>query len=206
MFKILFWQNVLLAWALPWTIFEISTKRFELDSNPDYWCLCAWVDMLFQKKNFNTICFEVKHYHLKEVSKISIYICTLTIEVMIAVTLGHLPDIQPHWMRKFAWFLQITNIIYNNRITQDESFNIITFTSANSWFITGYPFHPIFNSSSLVLWRCPWSNGYRRRNWTRWHKLKSWMRLIAFHIALIPLGKVWIQLFSLQLWVNSGTD
>ena len=26
--------------------------------------------------------------------------------------------------------------------------------------------------------------------------------LIAFHIALIPLGKVWIQLFSLQLWVN----
>ena len=27
--------------------------------------------------------------------------------------------------------------------------------------------------------------------------------LIAFHIALILLGKVWIQLFSLQLWVNS---
>ena len=27
--------------------------------------------------------------------------------------------------------------------------------------------------------------------------------LVAFHIALIPLGKVWIQLFSLQLWVNS---
>ena len=30
--------------------------------------------------------------------------------------------------------------------------------------------------------------------------------LIAFHIALILLGKVWIQLFSLQLWVNSRTD
>ena len=28
----------------------------------------------------------------------------------------------------------------------------------------------------------------------------------AFHIALIPLGKVWIQLFSLQLWVNGRTD
>ena len=26
--------------------------------------------------------------------------------------------------------------------------------------------------------------------------------LIAVHIALIPLGKVWIQLFSLQLWVK----
>ena len=32
---------------------------------------------------------------------------------------------------------------------------------------------------------------------------KSWTTLIAFHIALIPLGKVWIQLFSLQLSVNS---
>ena len=31
-------------------------------------------------------------------------------------------------------------------------------------------------------------------------------RDIAFHIALIPLGKVGIQLFSLQLWVNSRAD
>ena len=31
-------------------------------------------------------------------------------------------------------------------------------------------------------------------------------RMIAFHIALIPLGKVWIQLFSIQLWVNSRAD
>ena len=51
-----------------------------------------------------------------------------------------------------------------------------------------------------------WCNGYRRRKWTRRHEFKSWTRLIAFHIALIPLGKVWIQLFSLQLWVNSWTD
>ena len=36
----------------------------------------------------------------------------------------------------------------------------------------------------------------------RWHV----SRLIAFHIALIPLGKVWIQLFFLQLWVNSRAD
>ena len=27
-------------------------------------------------------------------------------------------------------------------------------------------------------------------------------RLMAFHITLIPLGNIWIQLFSLQLWVN----
>ena len=51
-----------------------------------------------------------------------------------------------------------------------------------------------------------WRNGYRRRKWTRRHEFKSWTRLIAFHMALIPLRKVWIQLFSLQLWVNSRTD
>ena len=56
------------------------------------------------------------------------------------------------------------------------------------------------------FWRCPWCSRYRRRKWTRRHEFKSWTRLIAFHIALIPLGKVWIQLFSLQLWVNSRTD
>ena len=54
--------------------------------------------------------------------------------------------------------------------------------------------------------RCPWCNGYPSRKWIQWHEFKSWTRLIAFHIELIPLGKVWIQLFSLQLWVNSRTD
>ena len=57
-----------------------------------------------------------------------------------------------------------------------------------------------------ILWRCPWCNGYRRRKWIQRHEFKSWTRLIAFHIALIPLGKVWIQLFSLQLWVNSSLN
>ena len=64
----------------------------------------------------------------------------------------------------------------------------------------------IFLINNWLRRRCPWCNGYRRRKWTRWHEFKSWTRLIAFHIALIPLGKVWIQLFSLQIWVNSRTD
>ena len=55
-------------------------------------------------------------------------------------------------------------------------------------------------------WRCPWCNRYRHRIWTRRYEFNSWTRLIAFHIALIPLGNVWIQLFSLQLWVNSRAD
>ena len=65
---------------------------------------------------------------------------------------------------------------------------------------------PVAWEVPVVFGRCPWCNGYRRRKWTRWLEFKSWTRLIAFHIALIPLGKVWIQLFSLQLWVNSRTD
>ena len=58
----------------------------------------------------------------------------------------------------------------------------------------------------IYIWRYPLCNGYRRRKWTRRHEFKSWTRLIAFHIALIPLGKVWIQIFPLQLWVNSRAD
>ena len=58
----------------------------------------------------------------------------------------------------------------------------------------------------VVFWRYLWCNCYRRRKWTRRHEFKSWTKLIAFHIALIPLRKKWIQLFSPQLWVNSRTD
>ena len=42
--------------------------------------------------------------------------------------------------------------------------------------------------------------------WTRRHEFKFWTRLIAVHIIVIPFGKVWIQLFSLQVWVNSMAD
>ena len=45
-----------------------------------------------------------------------------------------------------------------------------------------------------------WSNSYCCRKWTRQPEFKSWVSL--FHIALIPLWKVWIQWFSLQLWIK----
>ena len=69
----------------------------------------------------------------------------------------------------------------------------------------------IFRQMTFELWgkykhSSPWCNRYRRRKWTRRHEFNSWTRLIAFHIALIPLGKLWIQLFSLQLWINSRAD
>ena len=67
---------------------------------------------------------------------------------------------------------------------------------------------------TLTLYHNKFTYLYRARgviaivvgNTTRRHEFKSWTRLIAFHIALIPLGKVWIQLFSLQLWINSRAD
>ena len=73
-------------------------------------------------------------------------------------------------------------------------------------YICRYMHQSIKTFISTSTWRCPWCNGYCRRKWTRRHEFKSWTRLITFHIALIPLGKVWIQLFSLQLWVNSRAD
>ena len=81
--------------------------------------------------------------------------------------------------------------------------------SATSVFLQGC-FLALNNPRRLICylnkWRCPWYNGYRRRKWTWWHEFKSWTRLIAFHIALTLLGMVWIQLFSLQLWVSSRAD
>ena len=50
-----------------------------------------------------------------------------------------------------------------------------------------------------ILLRCLWCNGYHCWKWTRWPEFKTWTRQFAFHIALILLGKVCIQLFSLQL-------
>ena len=55
-------------------------------------------------------------------------------------------------------------------------------------------FH-MFDSFHIIWWRCPWCNGYGCRKWT-WVQILD-MAFIAFHIGLIPLGKVWIQLFSL---------
>ena len=41
--------------------------------------------------------------------------------------------------------------------------------------------------------------------WSQRPDFKSRTMLFTFHIMLIPLGKVCIQLSSLQLWVNSRT-
>ena len=41
-------------------------------------------------------------------------------------------------------------------------------------------------STRKLMSMCPWCNGYRRSQWTWQHEFKSWTRLIACYIALIP--------------------
>ena len=84
---------------------------------------------------------------------------------------------------------------------------LLFFMVSSMKFMTSSDILDILRQSIIQFcWRCPSCNGYRRRKWTRRHEFKSWTWLTAFHIALIPLRKVWIQLFSLQLWVNSRAD
>ena len=52
-------------------------------------------------------------------------------------------------------------------------------------------------STEPSIKRCTCVNK-RKNSGSRW--------TLEIHIALILLGKVWIQLFFLQLWVNSRTD
>ena len=54
--------------------------------------------------------------------------------------------------------------------------------------------------------RCSWCYGYCCRKWTLPSEFKSWTRPFVFHIALILWGKICIQLFSLQLCINSRSD
>ena len=84
-------------------------------------------------------------------------------------------------------------------------------------------------------YRYSWCRGYRGWKWIRKNKFKSMMRLLVFYIELIiftnhsaragydtrsflndvkcnqsrpglPMGKVWIRLFSFKLLVNSRAD
>ena len=62
--------------------------------------------------------------------------------------------------------------------------NIRSFEEKENYFNLG------ILETDTIKQRCLWCNGYRPWKWTRRHEFKSWPRIIAFHIALIPLGKV----------------
>ena len=62
----------------------------------------------------------------------------------------------------------------------------------------GCDWSPIYHSA--ISGRRWWQNDY----WLP--EFESWTRQFAFHIALIPLGKLWILLFSLNLRGNYGEN
>ena len=100
-----------------------------------------------------------------------------------------------HFYILFLPFMLFLDIILSS------SFHLLFFFFFK-WSYTYINFSSSFPFSFFPKLIWIWCNGYRRWKWTRRHEFKSWMRLIAFHIALIPLGKVWIQLFSLRWLVK----
>ena len=83
---------------------------------------------------------------------------------------------------------------------------LVYYQDSHWWSLT-----PLQRSSWCILQpqptghKCPWCNCYCWK-WTWQPDFKPSARLFAFHIVLIPLGKVWIQLFSLQIRANSRVD
>ena len=91
--------------------------------------------------------------------------------------------------RAYGFFLVIFN--YRRHSLADGQRELLP----DSLWSAGCPAHSLSAFTNYYFYKlffrmCPWCNGYRRRKWIRRHKFKSWTRLIAFHIALIPLGKV----------------
>ena len=55
------------------------------------------------------------------------------------------------------------------------------------------------NALFISIVNCSYFEYCRRRKWTQQPEFKSLRRLFVFYVALIPTGKVCLQLFSLQL-------
>ena len=106
-----------------------------------------------------------------------------------------------HLLTAIVFWIILTYLLFLRKSPQNTSWYFLLY-----WIIIIKINFILYMKLPLLLWSCSWCKGYRRRKWTRQHEFKTWTRLIAFHIALIPLGKVWIRLFSLQLWVNRKAD
>ena len=99
----------------------------------------------------------------------------------------------------FFFFFELLKKYLNLYPPRVKSFRSIGITISKNIYIYFVVISIQFNMKSALsinpsiyisLHVCPWCNGYRRRKCTKRHEFKSWTRLIAFHIALIPLGKV----------------
>ena len=121
-------------------------------------------------------------------------------EITVMQFTGHSLPVH-HWSGTFT----LSHIISRARLR--DFFRLLAIGMCHIRYLRNCRFdHKSSGNNYHAVYRCPWCSRYHRRKWTRLYEFKSWTILIAFHIALIPLGKVWIRLFSLQLWVNCRTD
>ena len=68
------------------------------------------------------------------------------------------------------------------KMTSDFSFNII--------YIYIYIYIYVCVCVCVCVCECmPWCNSYHNRKWTRWHKIKYWMRLFCISHSTNTLGK-----------------
>ena len=82
-----------------------------------------------------------------------------------------------HWW--WSCSMRMTVILLH---TDDLQCSMNHFVSACNWFRlkinlkkTIVMYDPAPGSPYIEpIWRCPWCNGYRRRNWTRRHEFISW--------------------------------
>ena len=77
-----------------------------------------------------------------------------------------------------------------------ETYFPYTFLFGDFWNVSSFQIILVI----LNNWRRSWYNSYPRRRWTRRSEFQSWLRLFAFHFALIHLEKVWMHLTVWDLW------
>ena len=102
-------------------------------------------------------------------------------------------------------FISLNLSIYTEGVTHVALTNVLDYDIVESEFELQSNHYVHFWTKTFGKGACR-VIGYRRRKWTRRHEFKSWTRVISFLIAVIPLEKVWIQLFFFQVGVNSRAD
>ena len=150
-------------------------------------CLNGQINLLH---NFQWITFSTQPY-----LALYFFCASLLYSLIIWLTVSSLSPLNLHLLIYYVlWIFFSIIIIYVYFVLDSETKKKYRQFSV-SLFVDEWKSNLVTKGASSKKFgnrRCPWSNCYRRRNWTRWLEFKSWTRLIAFHIALIPLGKVWI--------------
>ena len=111
------------------------------------------------------------------------------------------------WLRQISliavFMLGRSKMRISLHLTYWSRFSTLSIRIYSGWrvFFYSLPIHTTWplHISTRVQCYCSWCNDYRCSKWILRLEFKTWTRLLAFYIALIPLEKVFIQLFSVHL-------